>query len=143
MLRAHLAAVRVLLEPLTAPPSSTPVIVGDLDDAGKASTAGVLPVTPYVMVRPDSFPMVSDRLAQWSANVNGRLYVTCVGGTVAEAQWAQERTRDLLLDKRPVVAGRSVAPLALVDGQPLQSDRDTTPPLLFVVDVYRYSTFPG
>jgi hypothetical protein len=136
--RAHLDAFVALLSPLTGAPSSMRVVVGATDAEDQAPALPADRQTPFVVVRPDSMPMESDRLGVHSANLNGRVYVTCVGSTVKEAQWAQEKTRALLVDKKPTVAGRSVGRLQIDIGSPLQVDRDVTPPLFFVVDVYRY-----
>lgn len=141
MIRAHFDAVVALLAPLKAAPSNTPILVGGADSIDQAPVLPAARVTPYVVVRPDSMPQESDRLAPFSGNLNGRIYVTCIGADVREVQWAQERTRALLVDKRPSVTvasvARSVAPLSLEGGSPVAIDRDVTPHLYYAVDVYR------
>ena len=143
MIRAHLDAVLALLAPLTVPPASMLVRDGTVDDESHPVTATAPPATPYVVVSTDSMPMRGDRLADWSSILDGLLYVTCVGSDRREAQWAQEKTRALLLDVRPTVAGRSCWSLKLVDGDPMRPDRDVTPPVLVAVDVYRLASTPG
>jgi hypothetical protein len=137
VIRAHLDAVMALLAPLSAAPTNTPVIKGSPDSLDQAPQLPASRVTPFVVVRPDSMPMASGRLGQYSGNLNGRIYVTCVGANTDEAQWAQEKTRALLLDKRPTVAGRSVGRMGMDDSSLMQRDPDVTPPLFFVVDIYR------
>lgn len=135
--RAHFDATVALLDPLKGAPSNTAVLVGGADAIDQAPVLPSARPTPYVVVRPDSLPQENDRLAPWSNNVNGRIYVTCVGKDVREVQWALEKTRALLLDRRPTVAGRSVGRLAMDGGSPLSIDRDVTPAVYYSVDVYR------
>lgn len=134
MIRTHLAAVVALL---ATRPASLHLWVPTLDDAGQVPSANTPPDTPYVVVRPDGMPLSSDRLAQWSTVLNGRIYVTHVGATQDEVLWAMEQTRALLLDAYPVVSGRSVSPLAIVASGPIEADRDVSPPVLVGVDIYR------
>lgn len=136
MIRAHLNAVLALLAPLSASPTDTPIYTGSADAQDQAPILPAARVTPYVVVRTDNMPVTSGRLAQYSGNLTGRFYVTCIGKTVEEAQWAQEKTRALLVDKRPVVTGRSVGRLSLTDSSPVETDRDVQPPLVYAVDVY-------
>lgn len=141
-IRAHLAAVTALLQPLTVAPTNLAVDVAGVDDEAAPPTGGQ-PATPYVVVTPDGLPQVSDRLAGWSANIVGTIYVRHVGATWAEAAWAQEKTRARLLDQVPTVAGRSVAPLRMFDTEPVRVDRDEPTPLFYAVDVYRLWSAPA
>lgn len=141
MIRAHLAAVVGLLT--TGLPSTTGVHVGEVGSALEATDPAPPESTPYVVVRTDTMPVTSDRLAQWSQRLDARFYVSCVGQTVREAQWAQEKTRALLLDVVPVVAGRTCGPLTGGDSSPVAIDRDVTPSLFVAVDVYRLLTLPA
>ena len=143
MIRAHVDAVLTLLAPLSAAPSSTPVFDGTVDDESHPVPTTAPPRTPYVVVSSDDMPMRGQTLGTWSSTLDGLLYVRCVGSDRREAQWAQEKTRALLLDVRPQVTGRSCWPLKLVDGDPLRPDRDVTPPVLVVVDVYRLASTPA
>jgi hypothetical protein len=142
VLRAHYNGFRALLAPLEARAGAEKVEVYD----GSADALGETPSLPadrperYVVTRPDSMPMSSERLAQHSNELTGRLYVTHVGVSVRQVQWLQEQTRALLLDKRPVVTGRRVAPLSLLDSSPVSVDRDLQPAPLYAVDVYTLFT---
>lgn len=138
MIRAHLDAFVALITPLSSAPTSMPVLTGSADAQNQAPALPADRVTPFIVVRTDNMPVFSDRIAQHSANLIGRFYVTCVGKTVREAQWAQEKSRALLVDKKPTVSGRSVGRLKLSDSSPTQTDRDVQPPLVFAVDVYEF-----
>ncbi len=133
MIRAHLTGFLGLLTPLAGNP---PVLTGSADAQDQAPILPTDRTTPYVVVRTDNMPMTSDRIAQASTHLTGRFYVTHVGKTVQEVQWAQEKTRALLVDKRPTVTGRSVGRLSMTDSSPVQTDRDVQPPLVYAVDVY-------
>lgn len=137
MLRAHLTGFLALLAPLSSAPSNVPVVTGAADSEDQAPALPANRPERFIVVRPDSMPVDSGRLAQYSGNLNGRLYVTCVGRTVEQVQWLQEKSRALLVDKRPVVTGRSVAPLKVLDGSPVTVDRDVQPSVLYAVDVYQ------
>jgi len=141
VIRAHRDAVLALLAPLTTDPAvGFTVAVGALDDAGKPALDPVPPVTPYAVLRIRS-RMTSDRLVPWHGRFDATVYLTHCGRTEDEAAWAQERTRALLLDAVPAVTGRVCAPLAMLDSQPIHTDRDVSPPLFYGVDVYTvYST---
>jgi hypothetical protein len=142
VIRAHVAAVRALLAPLEASPTSMPVFVAGLDDPHVPLDPQQPSRTPYVVLRTDGLPTLrSERLAPWSNDVTGRLYVVCAGSSWDEAAWALEKTRGVLADVVPVVAGRSVAPLRLVDSSDIEADRDVSPPLWSGVDVYALQTF--
>lgn len=141
MIRAHVDAVRALLAPLEASPTSLLVFEGGLDGPYTA-TLPLQPLrTPYVVLRVGGFPISTGRLAQWSNDLDGRLYVACAGAVWDEAAWAMEKTRGVLLDAVPVVSGRSVAPLRLVDSSPIEADRDASPPVWVGVDLYAVRSF--
>lgn len=137
MIRAHLDAVSELLAPLQSAPTNLLVVLAGLDDAWTALDPQQPQRLPYVVVRTTGMPVTSDRLAQWSNRLDGRIYVTCVGAVWDSAAWAMEKTRGVLLDAVPTVAGRSVAPLALVDSSDIAADRDASPPVWVGTDIYR------
>ena len=125
-----------LLAPLTAAPTLLPVSVGEDDDQGKALPSGPMQ-TPRVVVRFSSLLRSSEVLAPNSARQDGRVYVVCEGATWDECAWAMEHTRTVLVDVAPVVAGRSVAALALDATSGPDADRDAPPPVFVGVDIYR------
>jgi hypothetical protein len=136
----HFQAVSGLLAPLEAAPTNLLVAISALDDVWTPQLPQQPERYPYVVVRPDSMPVFSDRLAQYSGNLLGRVYVTAVGEVVNQVLWALDKTRSVLVDAVPVIAGRSVSPLRLDGGQPVMADRDTTPPVFFGVDIYTLFT---
>ncbi len=141
MILDHLAAITSRLATLTTGPTDMAVHVVSVDPAGTAPTGGT-PATPYVVLEP-RLPVESDRMAGWTATLNGDLYVRCVGRDWHEAAFAQEQTRALLSDWRPTIPGRDCAPLRLFDSQPARVDRDEPEQLIYAVDVYRIFSAPG
>jgi hypothetical protein len=91
----------------------------------------------------DGLPQANDRLAGWSANIDGLVYVRCFGDTVLEVAWVQEKTRAVLLDVTPTIAGRSVQPLRMYSSQRPSADRDEPTPLFAAVDVYTLFSAPS
>lgn len=69
--------------------------------------------------------------------------VTSVGQDAAGARSVAERIRTAVLDKRPAVAGRRTWRVVQDAAEPLRVDRDVTPHLLYVVDVYSFSSVPA
>lgn len=141
MIRAHVAAIRDLLAPLEAAPTNLLMFEAGLDGEDVALAPLQPARTPYVVLRIGGFPLSSSRLAQWSNDLDGRLYVACAGAVWDEAAWALEKTRGVLLDAVPVVSGRSVAPLSLVDSSQIEADRDASPPVWVGVDLYAVRSF--
>lgn len=141
-IRAHMTGVLALVTPLAAAPTSLPVYSSALDDAAQPPTEG-RPDSRWVVVDFDGLPAENDRLAGWSANINGLVYVRCFGDTVREVAWAQEKTRAVLLDVAPTITGRSVQPLRMYSAQRPTPDRDEPTPLFAAVDVYTLFTAPA
>ena len=54
------------------------------------------------------------------------------------AKSARERMLSRTLDVVPQIAGWSCRPVRFVTSQPLQMDRDTSPPLFYMVDVLAF-----
>jgi len=142
VIRAHVAGVLALVTPLAAAPTSMPVYSSALDGAEQPPLTGH-PDSRWVVVDFDGLPQDNDRLAGWSANITGLVYVRHFGQTFAEVGWAQEKTRSALLDVRPVIAGRSVQPLRMYSAQRPSPDRDEPTPLFAAVDVYQLFTAPA
>ena len=137
MIRAHFDAISVLLDPIQSPPTGLLVYTAALDDAWTPLDPPQPMQYPYAVMRSSGMPVTSDRLAQWSNRLDGLIYMTGVGLVYDQAAWVLEKIRSVLLDAVPVVSGRSVAPLALVDSSTIEADRDVSPPLFHGVDVYR------
>jgi hypothetical protein len=135
-IRAHLTAVAALLAPLQAAPTNLLVFTGSVDGEGTPLVPIQPERTPYVVVRLGASPVTSGRLAPYSRELDARIYVACAGATWDEAAWAMEQIRVVLLDVVPVVSGRSLGPLRMVDSSPIEPDRDATPPVFVGVDLY-------
>lgn len=69
--------------------------------------------------------------------------VTSVALDGTGARSVAERIRTSVLDKRPVIAGRRTWRVVQDAAEPLRVDRDVTPHLLYVVDVYSFSSIPA
>jgi hypothetical protein len=137
VIQEHVAAVKLLLDAVASDSTGALITYIGAPDSEAYQLPSTPPRTPYVVLRTDSMPLESDRLAQYSSALNGRVYIVGVGSTWDEAAWALDKTRGVLLDVVPVVAGRSVAPLALVGSSPIEADGDVIPPLFSGVDIYR------
>lgn len=98
---------------------------------------------PYVRVYfhieyPESESMLhtSDRAVAW-------VYLHCVGANDTAASTTAKAIRDVLLDVKPTVSGRTCFPIRLDHSQPPQSDESTGHLVMDQVDVYRLETVPG
>lgn len=130
MIRAHIDAVVALLN------ASPNVVVHD----------GIVPnnaALPYVVVFADQGAADPTSLAYASDWRTFHLHTTCVGSTQLQVRALAERVDAALLDQRPTVAGRSVAPLRKALTQPVRQDTDVDPPVLFAADVWVLSSVPA
>lgn len=98
---------------------------------------------PYAVLYADNGNATRTALAAVSDRRDVSFQVTSVGLDGAGARSVAERVRAAVLDERPVVAGRTSSPVRQEVAEPLRVDRDVTPHLLYVVDVYAYSTVPA
>lgn len=116
----HVEAVKVLLA--AGLPAGVVVHDGDVPDT---------PGQTYVTVYPDpghrdwsSIRAVSDQLAM-------TVQVTCVGTTPLQARQVTDAVCAALVDRRPVVAGRTCWPITQVEGTPpVQKDDQTRDPAI-------------
>jgi hypothetical protein len=69
--------------------------------------------------------------------------VTSVGLDPEGVRSVAERVRGAVLDRRPVVAGRSTWTVTHDDSTPLRLDRDVTPHVFYAVDAYSFSSVPA
>lgn len=103
--------------------------------------AGTTP--PYVVVqivadRPDG-----QRLTHLSTRLRMRAYCQCVGENDKAARAVSDLVAAAVLDKRPVIDGRSVYPIRQDVGRdPLSSDT-TGSTIVTITDVYRLESEPG
>lgn len=133
-MKAHIDAIRVLLEPY-----GKPVHFVDVPEA---------PTYPYVLLWTSAGRMVSDEVCGKLDDLNDILGVTIVGATPDAVLVATPRVRSYLMDKQPQVANRHVQPLRLFDSQNVDVDTDVTVPATnrhpaFAVDLYRLISEPA
>lgn len=133
-MKAHIDAIRALLEPY-----GKPVYFVDVPEA---------PTYPYVLLWTSAGRMVSDEVCGKLDDLNDILGVTIVGATPDAVLVAAPRVRSYLMDKQPQVEGRHVQPLRLFDSQNVDVDTDVTVPATnrhpaFAVDLYRLISEPA
>ena len=129
MIRAHANAVLALAQ-------AGAVTVYD-------TAAPALPAYPYAVLRFDSGRRVRSALTAVSDTLTETVTCTSVGLDRVQSQWVAEKVTALLLDVRPVVAGRTCAPLEHLDTQPSRRDDDVAPPLFYAVDLFRFISVPA
>lgn len=132
-MRAHLLAIKALIQPL-----GYPVHIGDV--AGSATY-------PYVLLWASGGDVRADELDGAQDDLNDLVGVTMVASSADAALMIPPAVRAALIGARPVVAGRHVQPLRLYDSQRVQSDPQITLPSnnrhpAFVVDLYRLISEP-
>ncbi len=94
---------------------------------------------PYAVVRTDAGDL-SGTLGDRHRDLTVTVWVTAVGGTREQAQWAADKVRATLLTTGPTVSGRTVQPLWQVTSQPVTVDADVEPSLFYAVAAYRMHT---
>lgn len=82
-------------------------------------------------------------LAAVSDRLESPFTVTSVGLDADGVRSVARRVRAAVLDRRPVVPGRSSNPVVQDVAEPLRLDRDTTPHRLYLVDGYSFTTVPA
>lgn len=119
-------------------------------DAVKYDAQGnVVPLTyPYVLLWSGTGRLISDEVDGAQDDLNDILGVTTVAASADAVLVATARVRSYLLGKQPVVEGRYVQPLRLIDAQQVTPDRDVTVPGTnrhpsFAVDLYRLISEPA
>lgn len=78
-----------------------------------------------------------------SDHIIARMYTHAVGSNAAAARAVAQRLRSGLLDARPTIAGRSVAPIQHEQSQPPERDDSTGVVVMDQLDVWRLDTYPG
>ena len=97
---------------------------------------------PYVVVRTDS-GQTHGSLGDRYTDLTMLVWVTAVGGTREQAQWAADKARIALLDNAgPAVSGRLWHPMWQETSQPVQRDDAVSPALFYQVAAYRLHTQP-
>lgn len=116
---------------------------------GRVPDPPAVPVQQYVLVymsasTPDG-AIAPDkvRLSNDSDVIDLSIVCHCVGGDAVAARAISGRVRALLLNVRPVIAGRVCMPIRWREGQPAQRDETTGRLVMDQVDVYGLVTVPG
>jgi hypothetical protein len=94
--------------------------------------------TPDGLVAPDkvSLDFDSDVIEMWA-------YCHHVGGNAKSARIQAGRSRAAVLNRTPVVTGRSCWPVRWREGQPGDRNEDTGATYVDLVDVYGFSSVPA
>lgn len=123
---------------------------GLLADVGRRPTGGgfpgedtTLPFVPYVVLWPSTVPQIDGPVSDPFADTISEYQVTAVGETAAQALWASDKARTILLTSTLTVTARFVQLVAWTGGQPATRDDDVVPPLFYGVDLYEISTSPA
>lgn len=69
--------------------------------------------------------------------------LTSVGLDVDGVRSVAERVRTAVVDRRPVVVGRTTWPVVHDGSEPIRLDRDVTPHVFYAVDLYRFASVPA
>lgn len=90
---------------------------------------------PYVLIHPSDGRDISDRLAGPDTVQNPRWVIHSVGSTYDQCAWAAEQVKAVLiiagLGVTPTITGEIAGRVSYSSPQPIQTDDDVTPPLLF------------
>ncbi|TFD61136.1 DUF3168 domain-containing protein [Cryobacterium sp. Hh7] len=90
---------------------------------------------PYVLIHPSDGTDRSDRLAGPNAVQNPRWVIHSVGSTYDQCAWAAEQVKAVLvvagLGVTPTITGERAGRVWYSVPQPVQTDDDVTPPLIF------------
>lgn len=100
---------------------------------------------PYVVLYPGVVSRIDGPMSDPYADTSSEYQITAVGQTRAQAQWAADKARGLILavQKDLPVPGRDVQLIGWGPSQEVRRDDDATPPLFFAVDVYSIDSTPA
>ena len=113
--------------------SSTGKNIGE----GEAPTSTTL---PYAVLYPRSEDIDPDRLGNLSEARDATFFefqVTSVSGTLMDALWMVQKTRDALIGFTPVVSGDAFGKCELAAVSAVLRDDSVQPPLFYGVDEYQ------
>jgi hypothetical protein len=128
-MKAHIDAIRALLDPLGYPSYYV--------------TVPAEPTTyPYVLVWSSSGTVPVEVPVSGSADLTDTIGVTLVAENPDSVLIATARVRGVLNGAHPAVTGR-LTWLNLSDSQPVAVDRDVKPPVAYGVDTYRLVSTPA
>lgn len=113
----------------------------DGEDSGQRVPAGAAP--PYVVVDVAIETPAGASLDGLSDRVVARAYLHCVGETDIGCRAVAQMVRGALLDRRPVIAGRTVGLIRHDGNRPPVPDESTGSLVVEQTDIYRLETYPG
>ena len=117
--------------------SQTGKAVGESEaPAGAVQNASL---EPYVIVYPQ-LELFEGSLSDPNIIDEFTFQLTCVGGTMAHAQWMQHSARAAVLGWAPTVAGFTPTPIRLVLGSGIARDDDVQPPVFYSTDRFECFT---
>lgn len=137
-LEDHAAAVMALLR------DGGRLIVFPTEPAGKTIVpAGTRP--PYVAVQFVADRPLGGRLDHRSTRMRMRIFTYCVGSTDAGARMVADLVAGVLLDVKPVIAGRTCYPIRSEGERPSAPREDESTGRLSstITDLYRLESTPG
>lgn len=108
---------------------------------GEAPAGAVTNVSlePYVIVYPQ-LELFEGSLSDPHIIDEFTFQLTCVGGTMAHAQWMQHASRAAVLGWSPTVAGLGTTPIRLTLGSGIARDDDIQPPVFYSTDRFECFT---
>lgn len=101
------------------------------------------PFVPYVVLYPSMVPSIDGPVSDPFADTASEYQITAVGQTAAQARWAADKARTILLTATLAIVGRSVQLVAWANSLPLQRDDDVTPALFYMIDMYEIHSTPA
>lgn len=120
-------------------------VVGVLEAAGLTVYLGGAPPSispPYCVMYPEPGAAVRASLADDRTGFQGVVQLTCVGATAEQALNYADRAAAAMSPALLVTARTAWRPEAL-DGQPVQRDDDTIPPVFYAVARWRLRSTPA
>jgi hypothetical protein len=97
----------------------------------------------YCTVHMDSGRRIADRFTGPQVQQDYTITVHSAGTSTEQAQWVAERVYAALLGVVLAVPGRKCHRVRAIDSQPVELDRDVTPPLFYSTDVFELVSDPA
>ena len=102
---------------------------------------------PYILIHPSDGTDISDRLAGPNTVQNPRWVIHSVGSTYDQCAWAAEQVKAVLvvagLGVTPTITGEIAGRVEYSSPQPIQTDDDVTPPILFHTSECTFQSVPS
>lgn len=98
---------------------------------------------PYVVVHCGVVLTIGGPVGDPFADTASEYQLTAVGETAAQARWAADKARGVILPARLAVPDRCVQLIEWGPSQPADRDDDVTPSLYYAIDVYTIHSTPA